>query len=207
MAEALLNNLLSEDAKKVFSIAQKIAIENVNPTFGAPHVMKALLHKDVGLVPVFAQLDKDYYYLEEWADVRIEEYVQKTVKSEPAGDEAITQLLEEAESLQLKFGKDTIDPFTLLTALVTPGVAFNFDQLRSLPVKREELISFGLAHNSLKEMLGNGQQKSVVNPGTTAALFKYCVSKTDEARAGNLETIVGRDKELRMMAEVFCRRR
>ena len=57
----------SEDLKKAVRIAQSVAKEFSNPNFSAPHLLKALLHKDVGLQPLLESMDKDIYFLEECA--------------------------------------------------------------------------------------------------------------------------------------------
>jgi ATP-dependent Clp protease ATP-binding subunit ClpA len=38
------------------------------------------------------------------------------------------------------------------------------------------------------------------------SIKSYCVDRTAQARKGDLENIIGRDKELRMLVEILCRR-
>lgn len=51
-------------------------------------------------------------------------------------------------------------------------------------------------------MTGN----STPNKNAFPAINSYCVDKTAQARDGKLDNIVGRDKELRMLVEILCRR-
>ena len=61
MSDALLN------------IAQSFAEEYCSNAVYPAHLFKAVLHKDVGLVKfVEIELDKDYYYLQDWADVQMQ---------------------------------------------------------------------------------------------------------------------------------------
>jgi ATP-dependent Clp protease ATP-binding subunit ClpB len=205
MPEALLNYLLADDAKKVLHIAQQIAKENLNPAFGAAHVLKALLHKDISIIAVLKNLQKDYYYIEEWADVRLENYEKTSPKSAPSGDDSIAELLSEADDIKLKLHKEEIDAFCMFAALITPGVVFSFDQLKTFPVKRDELIEAvnGFAPG---ETLQDGPFLNKSQDKGSSVLLKYCVNKTERAQAGKLDEIVGRDNELRMMAEILCRR-
>jgi ATP-dependent Clp protease ATP-binding subunit ClpB len=205
MENSMLQYLLAADVKQVFHIAQQIAKEHVNPAFGAAHLLKALLHKDAGLIPLLKNLGKDYYYMEEWADVRLEEYEQKAPVGDPAGDAAIAGILGEADDVRFKLQREQLDATCLLAAVITPGVGFSFDQLKSFPMRREELISSALDNAAVTEMLGPAAQNGQSATGP-AALYKYCIDKTEKARAGKLEDIVGRDNELRMMAEILCRR-
>ena len=202
MPETLLNYLLADDVKQVFHIAQQIAKENLHSSFGPAHVLKALLHKNFSIVTVLKKLDKDYYYIEEWADVRLEDGERKPPVTSPAADSTIADLLNEADDIKLKLQKEQLDAFCLFTALVTPGVVFNFDQLKTFPVKRDELIKAGIDKITIDEILAPAGQAE----RPSSALLKYCINKTEKAVEGKLDEIVGRDNELRMMAEILCRR-
>src|SRR5207249_10972197 len=52
----------------------------------------------------------------------------------------------------------------------------------------------------------NNNQNGQEGKKTQHALLKYCIDKSMLAKEGKLEAIVGRDKEIRMMAEILCRR-
>ena len=67
----LITNQTTQD---LLHIAQSIAKENYNEHYGAPHLLQALVHKNVGLLDFMRNLSKEPGYFYEWADVRIEEY-------------------------------------------------------------------------------------------------------------------------------------
>ncbi|MBL7728049.1 MAG: ATP-dependent Clp protease ATP-binding subunit, partial [Dinghuibacter sp.] len=205
MNKELINYLLTNEAKAVFHIAQQWAKEYCNPHFGAPHLLKAILHKDAGMQPLLNRLDKDYYFIEEWADVRIEELDKKAPEGEPTADKTIPDMLAEADDVRFKLHKEQIDVLCLFAALLTPGLGFSYDQLKSLPLNREELVGALKDDVLLNELVGSGETATGGKPNT-AALFKYCVDKTEQALAGKIEAITGRDNELRMVAEILCRR-
>src|SRR3712207_3383128 len=99
MIASNLNLLLtpfSEDTKRVIKIAQAIARENLNTTFSVAHLLKALLHQDAGLQTLLKKLDKDIYYLEEWADVRIESLKKANPTDTIAADPAVEEVISEA---------------------------------------------------------------------------------------------------------------
>ncbi len=208
MQSTLLSYLLSDDAKKALHIAAQYAKENIHPTYGAAHLLKALLHKDVGLLPLSKSLGKDQYFIEEWADVRLEEYAKAAPNGEPVGDDSVAALLNEADDVRFKLNNDQIDALAILISIVSPGVVFSFDQLKSFPLKRDELISANIDNQAINEMLGaaginttNADEKK-----HGSALQKYCINKSEKAKQGKLDEIVGRNNELRMMAEILCRR-
>ncbi len=191
--------------ENVMQIAKGIATEHAHKTYSNPHLLKALLHEDAGLLPILASLDKDWYFMEEWADVRLEQYPKAVLKGEAVMDSSVESLLDEAEYVRIKQQKDIVDPLCLLAALCTPGIGFSYDQLKSFPLTREELINVG--NNNL---LKNGNNINHLNdnkntiPVSTNALTKYCSNKIEFVNKNDV-IITGRDKELRMMNEILCR--
>lgn len=202
--------LISNDTvKQVFHIAQSIARENYNATFGAPHVLQALMHKDIGLKDFLVTLDKDPSYIYEWADVRIEEYPKTShLPTEAEEDEKISKIIDEADDIRLKLGLDEVTALCLLTSIVKPNVAYSVQDLKSLPLREHEIINFFQGDNPVINstedyILG---KSSMDKNGSFPAISSYCVDKTEQARQGKLDNIVGRDKELRMLVEILCRR-
>ena len=55
------------------SIANSFAEEYCSDAIYPAHLFKAILHKEIGLVHfIESELDKDYYYLQDWADVQMQ---------------------------------------------------------------------------------------------------------------------------------------
>ena len=55
------------------NIANSFAEEYCSDAIYPSHLFKAVLHKSMGLVHfIESELDKDYYYLQEWADVQMQ---------------------------------------------------------------------------------------------------------------------------------------
>jgi ATP-dependent Clp protease ATP-binding subunit ClpA len=209
MSIATQDFILTDEAKRVIKIAQAVAKENMNAEFGPAHLLKALLHKDAGLHALLKALDKDIYYMEEWAEVRIEAEKKTPSLNDPvAGNQMIEEVMNEADTIRLKFLKDKIEPLHLLAALSTPGVGFSFEQLKTYPLRREELINAVADETEIQTAIGksavaaNGKKETAPKQ----ALLKYCIDKTLQAREGKIDAVIGRDKEIRMMSEILCRR-
>jgi len=200
----------SEETKRVIKIAQAIARENLNTEFGSAHLLKALLHQDAGLQGILKNLDKDIYYLEEWADVRLESYKKTRSNSDMiAADAMVEEVMNEADNIKLKFSKDLIEPLHLLAAISTPGVGFTFEQLKTFPLRREELLDSFAESAELQSAFAKAtpsQNGDKTKPSTQHALMKYCIDKSLMAKQGKMDAIIGRDKEIRMMAEILGRR-
>ena len=87
-------------------VANSFAEEYCSDAIYPSHLFKAILHKSVGLVHFLeTDLDKDYYYLQEWADVQMQlsPRAARPLKNLDYSDEA-KAVIEEAESYQTKFG-------------------------------------------------------------------------------------------------------
>lgn len=203
---------LSKTLEKAIAISKAIAKENIHAQYAAPHLLKALLHDDVELDPLLMKADIDMYYLADWADVRIESMPKSPGPKDeipPADD--IATILDDADNIRLKLKGEEITPLHVLASISTPGVVFSFDQLKTFPVKREELIGLAEVGGDIEQILGSNNNNvggSVKNNDVASkkALQKYCVDKTRLAFEGKLDPIIGREQEVRMMAEILCRR-
>ena len=124
--EASLEYNLTDDGKQCIAIAQSLAKEYANATFSPGHLLKAVLHKDIGLIPFLESLGKDFYFMEEWADVRMESYPKSSKVPElPVADEHAMAIFVEADNIRLKLSMDVFDPICLLASLSTPGVGIS----------------------------------------------------------------------------------
>lgn len=204
----------SEEIKNIVHIAQSIAKEFQQENFSAAHLLKASLHKSTGVQQWLDQMEKDSYYMAEWADVRIEGYPKGSRPvSEPTADSAAQAVFKEADILRIKLGEDQITPMALLASLVTPGVGFSYEQMKTFPLSQSEILDKVLQNSSVSGALNPGQsngtsasQAKGTSSGTSQAIAKFCIDKTSLAQQGKIDPIIGRDQEIRLIAEVLGRR-
>ena len=197
----------SDDLKSAIQIAQALAKENSNETFSPAHLLKAVMHKDLGLRDFLKSMSKDIYYIEEWAEVRIENYPKTTKVPElPKADKETIAVLNESDNIKVKLSSDKIDPLCVFIAICTPGVGFSYEQLKSFAVTSAEILDAIVEKETLNETFGKTDPKIPASSRKPTSLLKYTVDKTEQARTGKLEKIVGRDKEIRMIAEILGRR-
>ena len=106
---------------------------------------------------------------------------------------------------RIKFGLDEANAICVLAALVTPGVGFSFDQLKTLPMTAAEI----------SEKMGAGAEAStpcyeptpgVAPKGSSSGAEQYCIDKVKQAREGKLGVIVGFEKELETVFETLGRK-
>lgn len=207
MSDQLVGITKSDSFKKMNHIAQAIAREHMHPHIAPPHLLKALLHKDAGLQTLLNQLDKDIYYMEEWADVRMETLPKATRLEETlTADAPVKAVMEEADTIRLMTGSDELEAVHVLAALSTPGVGFSYEQLKTFPVQRQEILQQSVAETTLNKITGIGTGNGMQKKSNYQALLKYSTHKNARAAAGKIDPITGRDKEIRAMAEILGRR-
>ena len=206
MENDFINNL-SESVKIAIRIAKSIAREYANDCYTPSHLLKALMHKEVGLQGFIQSLGKDTGYIEDWAEVRIEEAPRSGKTSEIMADKQIANVFEEADIVRLKLGLLEINPICVLAALTKPGTAYSITQLKSFPIKEEEILSSVVDCQDIAHDIAVGMPTSEgKNETATAALYKYCIDKTSEFRENEMHEIVCRENETRMMIETLGRK-
>jgi len=207
----MVNYTLSDTLKQTIHIAQAISREYSHTAYSSAHLLKALLHKDIGMLKFIESMGQDAYYVEEWAEVRLETFPKTTkVVETPPGDSLIEAVFYEADNIKLKLGLDDVTTECLLIALSTPGVGFSYDQLKTFPLTPNEILDYvGTGSSgSATSSSGGGSTGKAKGKGVTggSTLMKYCRDKTSEAKNGTIENISGRDAEIKMITEILGRR-
>jgi ATP-dependent Clp protease ATP-binding subunit ClpB len=200
----------SDKSKQALHIAAQLARENMHGSYGAAHLLKALLHKDLTLLKFLEGKGVDVYYLEEWAEIRIEQYPRDgRLPGEPQPDKDTEPLFTEADHLHLRLNYNTVEPECLLMAIATPGVSFAYEQLKTFPINAAQLLQWYESSSTNGVMPASAMHSASPSPGQQAsmeAIAKYCVDKLAEAREGKLQAVIGRDKEIRQICEIISRK-
>lgn len=198
---------LNESVKTSIRIAQGLARDLGNGCYTSAHLLKALLHKEIGLTGFLQSMDKDVAYMEEWADVRIDDLPKSGLHGEMVAAPEIAGVFEEADNVRIKLGLLEVNPICVLTALVKPGIGFDVGHLKSFPVRENEILDLYLSGGATKGAPGfPGMDADDGAAGMPASsLMKYCIDKTALARESSNSSIVGREGEHRMMVEILGR--
>lgn len=190
-------NIFSRELIDAFEIAKKIAKNNSNPFYAGSHLLKAILNRDFSLLKQLETMGKDVYYLEEWAEVRMEDEPKTNhiLNAEP--DDVIDAIVKEAELVREMLNEEEISLFAIMVALSSPGVGFNFDQMKTYPISRNELLDEQIIS---PQESGNFSKKEVKK----GFLGKYCFYKNIEKNKKH-RIAIGREEELNTMKEILCR--
>ena len=193
--------IFSPALQSAIRIATAIAKDYHHPQFTPAHLLRACMHKETGLTSALHQMDIDVYYLEEWAEVRLDEMPRASrVPGEPEPDEAATAVLNEAINIAQETDNSEADAWSLLIALCTPGVGFSYEQLKTFPFTRDQLITTGKKGKDTTQHHGNANGS--IRPGA----LKYVYRVTDPQLLKTYHPVIGRDGEIRAITEVLTRK-
>ncbi|MEP6802950.1 MAG: ATP-dependent Clp protease ATP-binding subunit [Flavobacterium sp.] len=189
-------NVFSIELLSALEIAKKIAKANLNKYYSASHLLKAVLNRDLSLLKRLEAMGKDVYYLDEWAEVRMEEEPKTTNVLDAEPSDLIDDIIKEAEQVRIALNEDEISLYAIIVAISSPGVGFNFDQMKTYPISRNELfddqIIIPQSENTTKQEFKKG------------FLGKYAIHKNIEKKKNRIIAI-GRETELNTIKEILCR--
>jgi ATP-dependent Clp protease ATP-binding subunit ClpA len=164
------------------------------------HLFKAVLHKDIGLVSFLEGINKDYYYLLDWANARMKLLPKSSTPNfEVSLSDTSLSVFKEAANYREATDVAQLEPIFLLAALVTPGVGFTFEQLKSLPLSADEL----LANFNAPAKVETRRTTSLQGGTSGKNLSNYTIDKSLEARNGYKPIIVGFEKEMQAIFETL----
>ena len=185
-------------------IAQSYANDNKSPKIEPAHLLRALLHKSAGMVNYIEDtLDEDYYYLVDWADMRMQQcekspYAMKGIVLSHDAENVVKEAIEISE----RCGLDEINGPCLLASLVTAGIGFSFEQLKTLPLQPDKIINTLQGNGTIKS-----GQSSPINNKISSSLDNgdsdYCIAMMNELPETN---VIGFDGEILSIIEVLARK-
>ncbi len=184
-------------------IVKSFAVDNGSPKVEPAHILRALLHRNVGLIEYIENtLDSDYYYILDWTDVRMGQTPKSAypMKDVVLSDEA-KSVVKEALRLSRSIGHDIIDEKALLAAVITPGVGFSADQLKTLPLSHIN-IEKALMNNSVDSDKKQSNFPDIVRSSSNE-VNQYISTLVDQTT--NYE-IIGFDDNIKNIIESLSRK-
>jgi ATP-dependent Clp protease ATP-binding subunit ClpB len=205
--------LLSSSAQQAIRLAEQLASEYAHPSYGAAHLLWAVAAEDVGLHDLLKRLGVEAVGIQKWALAQVEKYPKANRYIDtPSADESAVAVLKETQKLCLRYGTSEITPIEMLEALCTPEVGFKADLLRRLPIALYEIIEWrsknpsDVLSSASASGHGNQASDSLSGPQAQQVLQKYCEDLTALARAGKMDPLIGRDRELKQLIEILGKR-
>ena len=125
--------------------------------------------------------------------------------------ETARQILEDAQAEAARLSSDEVGTEHLMLAIlkVQSCVAVRLMQIEKINIQKvyiDILMTCGMDANAAKKEYASVKKKKAKLGVSTPTLDKYSRDITMEARHGNLDTVVGREKEIQRVMQILSRR-
>jgi ATP-dependent Clp protease ATP-binding subunit ClpB len=186
--------------QEAVNAAMTSARERSNPEVTPDHLLAALLRQDDGVVlPVVRKLGLTPLALRNLADDAVADLPTAYGTETRLGRE-LSSLLERGDAVRTELSDDYLSTEHLLLALVDADAERPAGNRRLEGIDREAVLA------ALAEVRGSQRVTSQNPEETYQALEKYGRDLTQDARAGRLDPVIGRDAEIRRVIQVLSRR-
>jgi ATP-dependent Clp protease ATP-binding subunit ClpB len=186
--------------QEAVNAALQSARERSNPECTPDHLLAALLRQDDGVVlPVIRKLGLTPLSLRNTADEAVAA-LPTAYGTETRPSREFLALFDRADAERRELTDEYLSTEHLLLALVEADAARPVGERRLGGLTREQVLA------ALAEVRGSQRVTSQNPEDTYQALEKYGRDLTEDARAGRLDPVIGRDEEIRRVIQVLSRR-
>ncbi len=194
-------NRFTQKSQEAIASAQSIAQRGRHSEVGPPHLLRALLDQTGGVVPqVLTRIGVDIQQLSVELDAVLNRLPQLSQAVEPALSSVLREVLVGSYDEIQQFGDQFVSTEHLLLALIKRGDDRTRELLESSGVTTDRVM------RALAAVRGSQRVTSQNPEGTYDALSQYGRDLTEEARAGKLDPVIGRDEEIRRVIQILSRR-
>ena len=211
--------MLSKDLEATLNEAFRSAKNKRHEFMTVEHLLLALLDNDVAL-EVLRKIDGDAEKLRS----DLEGYIDSTTPLIPAGDsERETQptlgfqrVLQRAVFHVQSSGRKEVTGANVLVAIFSEQESQAVFFLKAQNISRIDVVNF-ISHGISKiegeeegdaSISGEGEgEESGAAEGGKSALDQFTTNLNEEAKAGRIDPLIGRDLELERVIQILCRRR
>ena len=194
---------LTIKAQEALQTAQSLSSQAQSPELGVEHLMVALITQTDGIVtPIFQKLGADTASIK----AAIEGVIEKAPKVHRAGSElyisaALQTVLDNAMKEATTLKDEYVSTEHLLIACAETKQSETGKILRDAGVTKDKILA------ALVDIRGNRRVTDQNPEDKYQALTRFGRELTQEALAGKLDPVIGRDDEIRRVMQVLSRRR
>lgn len=185
-------------SREALQQANSLAQSRQHPRLEAIHLLRSLIKQSEGLIsPLLEKLGVRVRELEQELDRRLDKQPTVTGGQMSASPE-LDKVLSGALSLKDQMKDDYVSTEHLLMAL--------FQSKEVGRILKDRGVTEKNLREAVEELRGGEQVKSDSAEDQFRALERYAQDYTKRARDGKLDPVIGRDKEIRRVMQVLCRR-
>lgn len=209
--------MLSKDLEATLNEAFRVAKTKRHEFMTVEHLLLALLDNDIA-IEVLTKIGVDIAKLRS----DLEQYIDSTTPLIPAGDSdretqptlGFQRVLQRAVFHVQSSGRKEVTGANVLVAIFSEQESQAVYFLKSQDVERIDVVNF-ISHGISKvpgeegdsDPLGVEGEEEGAEGKPASALEAYATNLNEEAKAGRIDPLVGRDSELERVIQVLCRRR
>jgi ATP-dependent Clp protease ATP-binding subunit ClpB len=199
-------NRLTQKSQQALSEAQNVATRLGHSETDAEHLLTALLDQEGGLVPrLFQAAGANLELLGSGVQRLLAKRARVSGPGVQPGQVYLTQrlsrLLDAADREAKRLNDEYVSVEHLALALIEEG-----NQSDTGRLLQENGITRDRFLQALAQVRGNQRVTSADPEGTYEALKKYGRDLVEEARAGKLDPVIGRDSEIRRTIQILSRK-
>ena len=192
---------LTIKSAEALEAARSDARHRGNPVVNDAHLLAALLDQDEGIVtPLLGKVGLNVARLRADVGRELDRFPKQTGGDEPAFSRELTQALERAAGVAERLGDDYTSTEHLLLALADVKGTTARELLGAAGVSRDDLLA------ALTAVRGAHRVTDQTPEDQYRAIERFTRDLTDQARAGKLDPVIGRDDEIRRVVQVLSRR-
>jgi len=199
-------NKLTQKSQEAMAEAQSMAVRFGHQEIDGEHLFLALLEQTEGLLPrLFSRMDVPVEAVKKELLKELQRRPSVAGPGAEAGKIYVTQRLQhllvkaEDEARRLKDEYVSVEHLTL--AFVDEGTRTAVGRiLKQFSVSRDRLLK------ALTEVRGHQRVTSATPESAYEALQKYGMDLVQQARAGRLDPVIGRDAEIRRVIRILSRK-
>ncbi|HEX3595468.1 MAG TPA: ATP-dependent Clp protease ATP-binding subunit ClpA [Polyangiaceae bacterium] len=205
---------VSAEVEIACSLAAREAQRRGHDLFTVEHLLYALLHDDE-TARVLRKSGGDVPKIKSTLEKVLDRFIARVpegVEATPTASRGFQRVLHRAAIHVESSGKEELKGPNVLVAIFAELDSHAVKVLNEAGVTRYDVVNF-VSHGVAKE---GDDEMSDATPGTDEeeeaspekdALSRFAVNLNERAKAGDIEPLVGRDKEIRRAIQVLCRRR
>jgi ATP-dependent Clp protease ATP-binding subunit ClpA len=206
---------VSAEVEIACSLAAHEAQRRGHDVLTVEHLLYALLH-DAETAKVLRKSGADVARLKASLEKALTELGSSTpggAEVAPTASRGFHRVLQRAAIHVESSGKEELKGFNVLVAIFAELDSLAVKALTDAGVTRYDIVNFvshGVAktgEDDLSESVAGAAEGEDDPAAEKDALALFAVNLNDRARAGDIEPLIGRDKEIRRAIQVLCRRR
>ena len=192
---------LTIKGQEAFRDAGELARSRGNPVVNDAHLFAALLGQDEGIVqPLLQKAGLNVAQLREAVERELARFPSQSGGGEPSFSRELHQVFDKAEAEAKTLGDAFVSTEHLLLALSEVKGTTAREILSGANLSAKELRA------ALEGVRGAHRVTDQSPEEKYQALQRYTRNLTDQARAGKLDPVIGRDEEVRRVMQVLSRR-